>query len=306
MHTLTSSKRAEILRFYHPFNFLREIPAAQLDEEIKAELQDWALHGGKEYRFGDVLFYVKPLPWDTDFFGLETLKIIHVLHGDIGYIALKSACKDLLVQLRKENVAYVFMELPPEDIYLIQALNEAGMKSTETRLIYYHDNLSAFDFPRYGVRQATKSDIPALRAVAANMRNDYDRFHADPEIPLTLGDAFLAKYVEAGVNGYNDVVLVPNEPGVPSNAFFTANLLKKTWPNYPKKISKIVLTAASSLTNRGWHYKLFVETTYWLRDQGAEVVYMPTQSTNRAVIRNCEKLGYKYGGSFHVLTSKLS
>ena len=64
---------------------------------------------------------------------------------------------------------------------MLQAMGYAGARLIETRLTYFQDDLQKFDWPiRSSVRLATKSDIPALRKVAIDARNPFDRYHADP------------------------------------------------------------------------------------------------------------------------------
>ncbi len=51
---------------------------------------------------------------------------------------------------------------------------------------------------------------------------------------------------------------------------------------------------------QGWHGRLLSEMSLLFRERGMEVVCMTTQATNRAVIRNCEKLGYRFGRLTHL------
>jgi len=292
---------SEKLIFYSPYQFLRDVRKDKLYNPILGELSAWGQPNQLFCEVDDAQFFYTYLTWDSTFFNIKTAKLNFVLHK-LSFQELTNACIFFLDQVRKEGFEYLFCEIPPEDVLLIQALNLAGLKSTETRLIYFHDQIQQFQAHRFNVRAALEADIPNLRLVASTMRNQFDRFHADPVLGETHGDDFLARYIEEGVKGYSDIVLVPDEQGVSSDAFFSLNLLEKNWEQLGVKVSKIVLTAASSSNNKGWHYKLLAESTHWFKEKGAEVVFMPTQSTNRAVIRNCEKLGYKYGGSSHVLT----
>ncbi len=297
--------RQRELGFYAPFNFLQKIEAPKLLEPIFQDLEAWNHAGRLFFEYDGVQFFYTYLSWDSAFFGKKTAKLNHALFQG-NFESLVNACRQFVKQLANEGFDYIFSEIPSEDIQLIQALNLAGFKSTETRLVYFHDQVQQFESERFEVRPATEKDIPNLRNVAIAMRNRFDRFHADPTKEQDLGDSFLAKYIEEGVRGYNDVVLVPAEPGLASDSFFSLNLMEKDWEKLGTNVSKIVLTAASSETNRGWHFKLLTESLHWLKSKGAEVVYMPTQSTNRSVVRNCEKLGFRYGGSSHVLTSNMS
>ena len=225
-----------------------------------------------------------------------------VLYDHNNIAILEKAIKHFLQKLLTSPNMYLFTNIPSEDINLIQALGSNSFKLIETRLAYYNNDFSSFNKERYKVRAAEKTDIPNLMGVAREMRNNYDRFHADKIFSSDVADGFLAKYVEESVKGYTDVTLVPAEENTPSDSFITANYLKSEWLTFGINISKMVLSAVSGKTNKGWHRKLMSEMTYHLRDQGAEYIFYTTQSTNRAVIHNLESLDYKYGSSIHVFS----
>ena len=92
------------------------------------------------------------------------------------------------------------------------------------------------------------------------MRNKYDRFHAESKFNLIKSDEFLATYIEESIKGLADFVIVPNEKNVNPDAFLTANYLKKDWEIIGENISKMVLSAVSSETCKGWYIKLISES----------------------------------------------
>jgi dTDP-4-amino-4,6-dideoxy-D-galactose acyltransferase len=138
------------------------------------------------------------------------------------------------------------------------------------------------------------------------MRNDFDRFHSDIMFSTEVADNYLSTYVENSINGFADLVIVPNEQGVATDSFLTANYLKEKWDSIGHPISKMVLSAVSSKTNKGWYLKLISEMTYLLKENGAETIYMNTQSTNIPVLYTWEKLGYHIGRTTHLLSMYIS
>lgn len=96
------------------------------------------------------------------------------------------------------------------------------------------------------------------------------------------------------------MVLVPDD-NHPMDAFFAGDLIPIE--NSPLKIlsGRLVLSAAGE-TRRGWHLKLMSEMCYYLQRRDVQIVFSNTQSTNRAVIHNFEKLGWKYGKSTHIFS----
>jgi dTDP-4-amino-4,6-dideoxy-D-galactose acyltransferase len=299
--------RKQILYDYSPYSFL---PNGDKDKIFNYTIRDPLVNFQNQSDLNKVeikvdgflhIFFVKFLSWDTEYFKRKTYKLIHILYGHNDYEILKIACKQFVKEFFQETDNYCFSELPSEDIRTIQALNEAGFKLVENRLTYYLD-LRNYTYQRFAVREATSSDIPNLKHVARQMRNDYDRFHAEPIFDLHIADEFLATYIEESIKGYSDYVMVPSEVGVPPDAFLTANYLKDEWPQIGHKISKMVLSAVSATTCKGWYIKLISEMAYHLASIGADYAFMHPATTNKAVIHTYEKLGCKYGKCIHVLT----
>lgn len=59
---------------------------------------------------------------------------------------------------------------------------------------------------------------------------------------------------------------------------------------------------AVSTARPGWHFRLLSETTRKLAES-VKVACMTTQAANGAVIRNCEKLGFRLGRVTHILAA---
>jgi dTDP-4-amino-4,6-dideoxy-D-galactose acyltransferase len=133
-------------------------------------------------------------------------------------------------------------------------------------------------------------------------RNPFDRYHADPFFPQSVSDEYLATFIENSVNGFADIVMVPADGESLPGAFFSANLTPYKDSSVGLKLGRIVLVAVGE-DRSGWHLRLMTEMTYHFKKCGVQVGYMATQSTNRAVIRNCEKLGYRYGRCTHVFAT---
>lgn len=251
---------------------------------------------GKEH-----VFVVKFLKWDTDYFNVKTFKLLYVLYNHLDYVTLKLATQKFVKEFFVEKGNYCFSEIPSEDIITIQALNESGFKLVENRLTYYLD-LKNYNYERFAVRSASYDDIPNLKRVARIMRNEYDRFHAETIFDFQKADEFLATFIEESIKGFSDYVIVPNEINTDPDAFLTANYLKEEWDLIGEKISKMVLSAVSSETCKGWYIKLISEMAYHLKENGANFAFMHPATTNKAVIHSYEKLGCKYGKCIHVLT----
>lgn len=295
----------KILPFYNPYNFDRNITESVIlkyeTEKINSFINEnnYAVIENNGENF---LFIYKKLEWDSNYFKMPVYRITYLLSrkkqnpaGAINYFI-----KNIL-----PPSSYCFIEVPSEDTKLLQALGENSFKLVETRLTYYNNALESHDHARYPVREAAKEDIANLKSVASCMRNEFDRFHADSSFSPERADSFLATYIENSVLGFSDIVMVPAGPSVPADSFLTANYLESEWEKLKYRISKMVLSAVSSQTNKGWYIKLISEMTYHLRDnKGCQCVFLTTQSTNRAVYNTWEKLRYKLGSTTHIFSLK--
>ena len=248
-------------------------------------------------------FLVEFLPWDTEFFGKKIHKLFTVLFSHQNFEWLVAAIKEFKTQLQQNYESdYCFGEIPSEDTFLLQALTTAKFKLVETRLSCYFD-LSKFSAPRrYAARKATLDDIASLRRAAATMKNPYDRFHADVFIDEKKARELLAQYIDSGVRGFLDSVLVPAIDDNPPDAFVSYNYQEDKWEKLGCRLAKLILTAVSFETRRGWFYRLSVEMLQDLKDKGLEYAYFQTQGANRVMYRTMEKLGSKYGCSSHILS----
>ena len=298
--------RAEALLFYSPYNFLRAVSADRQQELFgmghfaRLSAGDNEVVTTMEEREKVQLLHTE-LPWDSEFFGTRTVKFQTALFEPAVPLAERvAAVRTWQTRLAAQGDYYCFGEIPTEDTKLLQTLTASGWRLVETRLLFYHDNLAGFEHPRYPVRPARLDEANLVGEISATARNNYDRFHADTWFGEEKADAFLARYASAAVQGYCDTVLVPNEPGLPVDSFLAISDLHGDAEALGIGLSRVVLTAVGP-QNRGWHLRLVAETVQRARANAAEYVLMTTQATNRAVFRTSEKLGFKLGGSTHIL-----
>ncbi|MDF7810177.1 hypothetical protein [Hymenobacter sp. YC55] len=301
------SKRASVLPFYSPYNFLRDLPIdpqtemygagrfARFPASVHEQIFTYQQHGQQ------IQILYTALPWDSEYFGVPTFKLLTGLFDQAAPMLDRVAALHAWQRkLAATGGFYCFSEIPVEDTTLLQTLTSSGWRLIETRMQFYHNQLEEFRQPRYAVRAARLEEAEHIGQIAAAARNSYDRFHADMWFGATRADAFLARYASAAVQGYCDTVLVPNEPDVSVDSFLAISDLVADASKLGVGLSRVVLTAVGP-QNKGWHQRLVSETVYRAREQGARYVLMTTQATNRAVFRTCEKLGFRLGGTTHIL-----
>jgi dTDP-4-amino-4,6-dideoxy-D-galactose acyltransferase len=247
------------------------------------------------------------LEWDSEYFQYPTYRIEFwestESMGDES-VALHNALLALKKDLR-DTVGryYLWSEVPATDTVLLQALGLARFRLIETRLGFWLENLQDFNTSqRWPVRKAILQDIAELRRVAAVARNPFDRFHADRFFTETVADAFLATYAENSIRGLADIVLVP-DPGDPEppGAFMTGKLFAAA--AQVRRCGGQIMLAAVAPERKGWHRKLMEEIAHWFKHEGSDFLYMVTQATNGAVIRNSERLGFRLAKTSHVFAT---
>jgi len=299
--------RKQELTYYSPYIFLRSVPSELLflktvkDKLISKIGNDKIKIITIESEKQHYLFLVEYLKWDSEYFGFPTHRLHTVLYKNTDSTKLTKAVLLFKESFVSQSGNYCFTDIPSEDIILLQALSGAGFRMIETRMTYYLD-LNKHNHERFPVREAKVEDIPNLRRVASEMRNPFDRFHADPIFSQEKADEFLATFIEESIKGFADYTMLPNEPGTPPDAFLTAKFLKEDWPVIGAKPSIMVLSAVSSKTCKGWYKKLISEMAYYLHSQGAEYAFMHPASTNKAVIYTYETLGCRLGQVSHVFS----
>jgi dTDP-4-amino-4,6-dideoxy-D-galactose acyltransferase len=302
--------RAPALAYYSPYFFLRQFSAEGQQQLFgTGAALSWDQQAGAETYAPptdgpEVRWLTQLLPWDTAYFGTPTVRLFTGLFDGqrTSTDELAQSAATLGQHLAAQHGAYyAFSIVPAEDIQLLQTLTAAGWRLVETRLTYYRDQVSAFDYPRFPVRGATAAEAAHIGQISAQARNPYDRFHADPWFGPAKADAYLARYAENAVTTpLAATVLVPDEAGLTVDSFLAISDLERDAAALGTRLSRVLLTAVGP-ANRGWHLKLVAETVHRARTLGHEAVLMTTQATNHAVFRTAEKLNFKLGATSHVL-----
>lgn len=256
--------------------------------------------GGSIFTHDRVRVMHRQLAWDTEYFGWPVHRIDFVDRDPAARtrpVDVAEALTAFRRSLPADATWYVGVEVPSEDTLLLQALSLAGFCLIESRVTYFQ--MAPFNLPteRYPVRAATADDAENLRHTAATARNDFDRYHADPFFTTAVADAYLGTYAANSARGFADIVVVPGD-GSPPNAFFAGRMESRSHDGHVQRFGQLTLSAVRP-ERSGWHLRLVAELTRWFEAHGADGTYMISQTTNRAVIHNVERLGYKLGRTTH-------
>lgn len=298
--------RENELVYYSPYTFIRQIrEAEQFASFVQPKLAEFGKFENK-YQWSviieavETIFLYEYLPWDSNHFNKPCFKLFTVLYENKNAEVLVQATRAYKEMLTSKGNFYCFTEIPSEDIFLFQCLNQAGFKMVETRLLYFKNDLVAFEGgKRFSVRKATACDIPILAQVAAVAKNNFDRLHADYEFTVQEADAYLATYATAAVNGFCDQVWVPHVQKLSVASFIAFNYLEKIHPELNVGIVYARLAAVAP-ENSGWFLKLLSEILYFGKEKKADYMKYTTQSVNKSVIRTLDSLGFRLGATSHV------
>lgn len=288
--------RIEKIDSYAPLGFVRGHDNEAWRAIFTAELVSDAIEC---FEFGDAIIYYKILKWDSEFFKNNFFKIEFI---DGNSTSSMSDCISRFLEYLSVTFQkfYVFSEVPCEDVSALGALNQSQFKIVETRICWYRDDVQEYEYKsRSSVRHAQAEDIANLRRAASSAVNIYDKYHADDFFEIDQASSYLETFIENSVNGFADVVLVP-ESGA-ANAFLTGDYLGPQEVLGGRRLGKMVLSAVMP-ERSGWYTRLISEMSYLFKAQSIDVTCMTTQATNRAVIKVWQRLGYLYGRSTHVVS----
>jgi dTDP-4-amino-4,6-dideoxy-D-galactose acyltransferase len=270
-------------------------PIGFLERFYKVDSSPWkneiSKFESKEYHD----LFLKRLDWDSSFFNSEIVKILFIN----GEFELNRGFEFFSENNISKRPVHFFLEIPSEATHLFKSLMHWGFSLVETRLTYFHKLNEIPDLVRQS-RVASEIDIPFLKKVASEAINEFDRYHADDFFSGLDTDRYLQTYIENCVKGFAERVFVPDLDSNPASFVALSRLQELGWLE-KGPLFRIPLTACLP-KNKGWHYHLCVQALHYAKANQSKCLVMTTQSTNKAVIHNCEKMGFKLGSSFHIFS----
>jgi dTDP-4-amino-4,6-dideoxy-D-galactose acyltransferase len=273
--------------FPAPFGTLLDSPAQKAYFEKK-------LNSAQSFKHENTEFFFEKDLYDTGFYGFPVFKLLFSENPN------RRALGEFIRFVHAQNPqSYLYFEIPSEDLLALRIFSCAGWSLTETRLFYFTQNLAPFEKNLFPFRFAAEKEVEILRKTAAENPNAYDRHHAEIYF-RPKADLYLAEYAENALRGFCDWVLIPDIDETDSFMAVNSGYDAKTGI---KSLRPVV--SAVGKKNKGWHGKLLYSALHIGKKENCEVAYMNTQSTNRAVLRNFEKLSLRYGCTKHLFSCKV-
>lgn len=281
---------------YSPYSFLRDVDFDRLIDDTVIEPLARSVEQGSVQAVSFTVekkqhvFFVRAMAWDTEYFKFPIFRIEHIFydHADVG--VLSRAINVFVSQHGNRPGGYYSIDIPVEDICLLQGISGSKFKIIEPRNSYHLFDVQNLFLQGYETRLADDGDIESLKKVARTCRNSYDRVHADPAFSDEIADEYLATFLEQSVKGFADFTLVPDVPNRAAFGFLASNKPTKVCGT---NVAKFVLAAIDNSVQRGWYYKLTVGQINLLKKEGADCLRTTTQASNRGSIYTWEKLGFK-------------
>ncbi|MGI0467267.1 dTDP-4-amino-4,6-dideoxy-D-galactose acyltransferase [Serratia marcescens] len=219
---------------------------------------------------------IEPLSWESEFFALDSAKLIF------------SSSSPVLAEADLAAYALVQAKISAQQLALADGLADFGFRLVEGEvdLVLALDNRSILEFGDrvQAIRFATEADIPALRSAAAQVFAA-SRFRAPWYQPDDSG-RFYALWIEKAVLGTFDhqCLLALDEQGHPEGFVSLRNLGERE--------TRIGLLAAfPGASGRGIGSRLMAAAIAESRRQGMQHLRVATQIGNIAALRLYQRQG---------------
>ena len=163
--------KSEDLFYYSAFSFLKDTDYRQLTENtvilpLINGIKDKSMNViNIKIENQDHYFIEKYLKWDSDFFQIPSFKIELIICKHTDSVLLNQAINKYIDQIPENS--YYYIDIPTENIYLLQALASTNFKLIETRLNYYLPTVRTQSETRYSVKNAGIDDIETLKTVVS-------------------------------------------------------------------------------------------------------------------------------------------
>jgi L-amino acid N-acyltransferase YncA len=202
---------------FKPYRNYRVLPRKRLEDVQRAELgAALAQRGGFGLMAGGdkaaAAALVRPLPWDSDFFGLSMARL-YLLHDETPSAPLADIIASAFEVCRERGIRHLAARIDVADAAAIQALEDAGFRMM--------DALATYIYPLKRPSPEPGKDMGVLRLyqpedrdqILAITRDAYrgfrGRYHLDPHLPQERSDELYVEWARKSCDGdWADVVLV--------------------------------------------------------------------------------------------------
>jgi len=203
---------------FKPYRNYRVLSRRRQDEVMRAEIRAALQQSGGFAALPDgdapaSSVVVKPLPWDSAFFGLSMARASIIHREDVSRDSLRAIVAATLQECRNRNIAHLSVRIDVADADAIQALEDAGFRMM--------DALATYIYPLKRPAPEPGKDLAVLRLFQPQDREQVleitreayrgfrGRYHLDPHLPRERSDELYVEWAKKSCDGeWADVVLV--------------------------------------------------------------------------------------------------
>lgn len=243
------------------------------------------------------LVIARPLPWDSDFFGIRMARIDYMIAAPDAPVFLETALDATLDACRRASIPHVTARVDVEDIGAVDLLERRAFRLMDALVTYRMRPKKEHpaDVREVGViRDFEPRDAGEVMDIARDAFTGYvGRFQHDPHIPADRAEAFYLEWAQKCISremADKLLVSVASDRRLIGFLFFRRREPASTVGGVP------ILGGGLGACRRdspGAYAGLIREATLWSHDQGGIGEYQ-TQNYNFPVIRVYEAAGAGY------------
>ncbi|MBZ5555728.1 MAG: hypothetical protein LAO77_00490 [Acidobacteriia bacterium] len=206
-----------------PYRNYRALPRKRQNDVLRAEVQaaldadgGFAVISAPEPPRAAAI--IRPLPWDSAFFGLKMAKLAHVLHADeTPRAAVAAVIESALRQCRERGIQHVAARIDAADATAIQLLEDAGFRMVDALATYiYHPKREPPPpIKEMGVlRLFRPEDTEQIIAITREAYRGFQgRYHLDPHLDKSRADELYIEWARKCCAFEWAEVVIVNENG---------------------------------------------------------------------------------------------
>lgn len=233
---------------------------------------------------------LRPLAWDTDFFGATMGAIALVGEGSNAPPAeqaerLRGDLSALLEQARALGYAHLIFRAPADDTSSIWAAEGAGLRLVDVGIdsTFVCERTALPQSPPAVIRPVREDDLPALRELAA-VAFVFSRFATDPFFTAEQVADFHREWITNLCRGLAQAVLVCEAEGGPAG--FVSCAMTHDEGRIP------LIATDGSHRYAGLGRALVGAALHWFVAAGARVVHVKTQAHNYPALGLYHRSGF--------------
>jgi dTDP-4-amino-4,6-dideoxy-D-galactose acyltransferase len=217
------------------------------------------------------------LDWDSQFFGISIARALPTRVD-------AKTCAAMLDWCHMEGIDCLYL-LADEDREVMRVLEDAAFSRVDDRITLELTPIPSVAAPSADTRAADKSDIPALREIAARAHHD-SRFYHDAHFDRQQCDELYRVWIERSCEGWADHVVVVERDGK-AVGYLTVHVRE------PNSASVGLVAVDPAYRRQGVGARLMDGALAWISGQSVSRVWTATQGRNTASQGYFQSAGFR-------------